>query len=169
MNIYLVWLFRIIHIVAGVFWVGGTLIMTFFISPTIGATGEAGQKFVGYLMNNKKFSNRMAAAAGLTILAGVILYWNDSQGFTSAWMDSGAGRGFGIGAGFALIGFIFGLLIGRTTKAMAELGAQMQGKPSPEQVTQMQAIRKQQATYSNISTAALILAVIFMAIARYLV
>ena len=51
---------------------------------------------------------------------------------------------------------------------MAQLGAQMQGKPTPEQMTQMQAIRKQQATYSNISVAALILAVIFMAIARYL-
>jgi uncharacterized membrane protein len=45
--IYLIWLLRIIHIVAGVFWVGGTLIMTFFVAPAIGATGESGQKFVG--------------------------------------------------------------------------------------------------------------------------
>jgi len=160
---------RIIHIVAGITWVGGTLIMTFFIGPTIGATAEAGQKFVGHLMNNLKFSNRMSAAAGLTILAGFILYWIDSNGFTSAWMSSGAGRGFGIGAGFALIGFVFGLLIGRTTNAMAQLGAQFRGKPSTEQMSQMQSIRKQQATYSNISATALILAVIFMAIARYLI
>src|ERR671919_296078 len=114
--IYLIWLLRIIHIVAGVFWVGGTLIMTFFVGPTVGATGEAGQKFVGHLMNNLKFSNRMSAAAGTTIVAGFILYWIDSAGFTSPWMTSGAGRGFGIGAGFALIGFVFGLLLGRTTK-----------------------------------------------------
>ena len=166
---YLVIALRIIHIVAGIIWVGGTLIMTFFIGPTIGATAEAGQKFVGHLMNNLKFSNRMSAAAGLTILAGFILYWIDSNGFTSAWMSSGAGRGFGIGAGFALIGFVFGLLIGRTTNAMAQLGAQFRGKPSPEQMSQMQSIRKQQATYSNISVTALILAVIFMAIARYLI
>lgn len=166
---YLVIALRIIHIVAGITWVGGTLIMTFFIGPTIGATAEAGQKFVGHLMNNLKFSNRMSAAAGLTILAGFILYWIDSNGFTSAWMSSGAGRGFGIGAGFALIGFIFGLLIGRTTNAMAQLGAQFRGQPSPEQMSQMQSIRKQQATYSNISATALILAVIFMAIARYLI
>jgi len=169
MNIYLIWLFRIIHIVAGVVWVGGTLIMTFFIGPTIGATGEAGQKFVGHLMNNLKFSNRMAAAAGLTILAGAILYWNDSQGFTSAWMSSGAGRGFGIGAAFALIGFIYGLLVGRTTKAMAQLGAKFQGKPTSEQLTQMQTIQKQQSTYSTIAALALIFALIFMSIARYFV
>jgi uncharacterized membrane protein len=166
---YFIWFLRIVHILAGIFWVGGTLMMAFFIGPTMGATGEAGQKFVGHLMNNLKFSNRMSAAAGLTILAGFILYWIDSDGFTSAWMTSGAGRGFGIGAAFALIGFVFGLLVGRTTKAMAQLGAQLQGKPSSEQMTQLAALRKQQVTYSNIAAVTLILSVIFMAIARYLV
>jgi uncharacterized membrane protein len=165
--IYLIWLLRIVHIVGGVIWVGGTLTMTFFIGPTIGATAEAGQKFVGHLMNNLKFSNRMSAAAGLTILAGVILYGLDARA-GAAWQRSGMGIGLGIGAGFAIIGFIFGILIGRTTNAMARLGAQFQGKPTSDQMTQMQTIRKQQATYSNISAAALILAVVFMATARYL-
>ena len=141
--------------------------MTFFIGPTVGATAEAGQKFVVHLMNNLKFSSRMSAAAGLSILAGFILYGLDARAGT-AWLRSGMGIGLSIGAGFALIGFVFGILIGRTTNAMAQLGAQIQGKPTNEQMTQMQAIRKQQATYSNISAAALILAVVFMATARYL-
>jgi uncharacterized membrane protein len=167
--IYLIWLLRVVHIVGGVFWVGGTLIMTFFIGPTVGAIGDAGQKFVGHLMNSLKFSNRMSIAAGSTILAGFLLYWIDSQGFTSAWMSSGAGRGFGIGAVFGLIGFIFGIMIGRTTKAMAQLGAQMQGKPSPEQIAQMGDIRKKQATYSIVAATTLVLATLFMSIARYFV
>ena len=166
---YLIWLLRIIHIVAGTFWIGASLTAFFFLAPTAGATGEAGQKFMGHLINNMRLSNRIAAAAGASILAGFILYWIDSQGFTSPWMSSGAGRGFGIGAAFALIGFVFGILVGRTNKAMAQLGAQIQGKPTPEQMTQMQAIQKQQATYSKLSAPALILAVIFMAIARYFV
>src|SRR6185436_11222833 len=139
---YLIWLLRIIHILAGIFWVGGALMMAFFIGPAVGATAEAGQKFVGHLMGNLKFSSRVSAAAGLTILAGFILYWIDSDGFTSAWMSSGAGRGFGIGAAFALIGLVFGILVGRTMKSMAQLGAQMQGKPSAEQMQQMGALRK---------------------------
>src|SRR5215211_6152601 len=134
---YLIWLLRIIHIVSGVFWVGGTLFMTFFVGPTIGATGEAGQKFVGHLMNNLKLSNRMSAAAGLTVLAGLILYGLDARA-GAAWMRSSFAMGLGIGAVFAIIGMIFGILIGRTTQAMAGLGAQMQGKPSPTQLTQMQ-------------------------------
>jgi hypothetical protein len=166
--VYLIWLLRIIHIVAGVFWVGGTLIMTFFVAPTIGATAEAGQRFVGHLMNNLKFSTRMSIAAGSTILAGFILYWIDSQGFTSDWMSSDAGRGFGIGAGFGLIGFVFGIMVGRTSKAMAQLGAQIQGKPSPDQMSQLQGIGQRLRTFSMITAAALILATVFMAIARYL-
>ena len=167
--IYFIWLLRIVHIVAGIVWVGGALIMAFFISPAIGATGEAGQKFVGHLMNNLKFSTRMMIASILTILAGFILYWIDSDGFTSPWMRSGAGTGFGIGAAFALIGLVFGILVGRTTNAMARLGAQIQGKPSPDQMSQLGAFRKQQVTYSYLNAALLILSVIFMAIARYLV
>jgi Na+/glutamate symporter len=164
---YLIWLLRIIHIVAGVFWVGGTLFMTFFVGPAIGATGEAGQKFVGHLMNNLKLSNRMSTAAGLTILAGLILFGLDARA-GEAWLRSSFATGLSIGAAFAILGMIFGILIGRTTKAMAELGAQMQGKPTQSQLSQMQSIQTQQATYSRVSAISLILATIFMAIARYL-
>jgi len=165
--IYLIWLLRIIHIVGGVFWVGGVLIMTFFIAPTVGANPEAGQKFVGHLMNNLKFSARMSAAAGSTILAGMILFALDARAGQS-WLRSSFATGLSIGAGFALIGFVFGILLGRVTKSMAQLGAQMQGKPSPAQLTQMQAVQKQQVAYSRLSAGALVIAVIFMAISRYL-
>lgn len=164
---YLIWLLRIIHIGAGIFWVGGSLVMTFFVGPTIGAIGESGQKFVVHLMNNLKFSSRMSAASGLTILAGAILFALDARAGT-AWLRSDFANGLSIGAGFALIGFVFGALVGRTAKAMAQLGAQIQGKPSSEQLAQMQKIQKQQATYSMLSTITLILAVVFMAIARYM-
>lgn len=164
MNIYLVWLLRIIHIVAGVIWVGGTLIMTFFVGPTIGATGEAGQKFAGHLMNNLKFSNRMAMASGLTVLAGFILFFRGG----TALMESRFGIGLGIGAVFALIGLVSGMMIGRNIKQMIQLGAQIQGNPSPAQITQLQTIQKRQTTVSMISSVSVILATIFMAIARYL-
>jgi uncharacterized membrane protein len=168
MNYWII-LLRIVHIFGGVVWVGGALIMTFFVSPTAAATAEAGQRFMGYLMNNLKFSQRISAAAGLSVLAGALLYWNDSSGFTSPWMKSGAGTGFTLGAVFALIGFAFGIVLGRTIKSMAQLGAQVQGRPTAEQAAQLQALQRQQITYSRINVAALIIAVIFMAIARYLV
>lgn len=169
MNIYFIWFLRIVHIVAGMFWFGGAVMMAFIISPTIGATAEAGQKVAEHLMGKMQLNNRLAIAAGLSILAGFALYWNDSAGFTSAWMTSGAGKGFGIGAGFAIIGFIFGNIAGITTRAMAKLSAQFQGKPSSEQMAQMQALQKRQGMASKYTAYALIVSVIFMSIARYLV
>ncbi len=166
---YLFLTLRIVHIGAGVFWVGGTLMMTFFIAPTVGALGEAGPKFVAHLVRNLKFTTRMSIAAGLTALAGFWLYWIDSNGFQSAWMSSGVGTGFGIGSGFGAVGFVFGILIGRTTNAMVDLGGQIQGKPTPEQLAMLQSLQSRQKMYSKITATALILSLLFMAIARYLV
>ena len=103
---------RFIHVVGGAFWFGSAIMMGFFISPTIAATAEAGQKFMGYLVNKARIHNVIAISAILTVLAGGGLYWIDSGGFTSAWTRSGAGSVFGIGGFFGIIGLIFGLLVG---------------------------------------------------------
>ena len=166
---YLHLVLRIIHIGAGVFWVGGVLMMTFFIAPTVGVIGEGGPKFVAHLVKNLKFTTRMSIAAGLTVLAGVWLYWIDSSGFQSAWMMSSVGTGFGIGSFFGAVGFVYGILIGRTTNGLVKLGEQMQGKPSPEQLAQLQALQKRQGMYSRVTSISLILSVLFMAAARFLV
>lgn len=159
---------RIVHLVAGVFWVGGTLMMAFFVAPTVGATAEAGQKFIAHLMGNLKFSQRMSAAAGLTVLAGALLYWLDTRG-SSLWAGSSVGIGFGIGAVFAIIGMVYGIMVGQTAKGMAQLGMQARGKYSAEQMTQLQTLQKRQGQYSRVAAITLILAVFFMAIARFLV
>ena len=162
--LWLVWLLRIAHIVGGVFWVGGSLVMTFFIGPAVGAIGDSGPKFMADLINNRKFSNRMAMASGLTLLAGFLLYIRGG----AALMGTNFGIGLGIGALFGVISFVFGMMIGRNIKAMAQLGAQLQGNPSPEQLSKMGALQKRQGTVSMISTWSAILATVFMAIARYL-
>lgn len=168
MNI-LVLALRLLHIVAGVIWGGGALIMEFFIGRTILATGESGQKFVQHLMNKIQMHKFMTMAAVTTVLAGSILYWLDSDGFSSAWMRSGAGIGFGIGAVFGLIAFVFGAIFGGSNAKLAEIGAQIQGKPTESQLAQIQALQKRIKTVSPIHTYSMIVAMIFMATARYLV
>ena len=168
MNILLLAL-RLIHIVAAVIWGGGALIMEFFIGRTIMATGDAGQKFAQHLMNKVKLHRFMTAAAFSTIAAGSILYWFDSNGFSSAWTRSSSGLGFGIGAIFGLIAFVFGAIFGSSNAKLAEIGAQIQGKPTNEQLSQVQELQKRIKTVSPIHTFSMILAIIFMATARYLV
>src|SRR5574342_539534 len=109
---YLVIVLRLIHIISGVLWVGGALAMNFFIGPSLRATGEAGKQFAGYLMAKTRFTTIMTGAAYATVIAGVLLYGIDSAWFSSPWASSGAGRGFLIGAGFALLGIITGIMNG---------------------------------------------------------
>lgn len=165
---YFIWLLRVVHIGAGVFWAGGVLMMAFILGPTIRATGETGQKFVAHMAGPMKLSQRMAIASGLTVLAGFILYWIDSDSFQSVtWMSSGAGIGFGLGAAFGLVGFIFGNIIGGTIRKIMALGAEMQGKPTPDQLAMMQALQKRQGLATNLAAYALLLSIVFMSIARY--
>ena len=168
MNIVVI-LLRLIHIIAAVIWGGGALIMEFFIGRAILATGESGQKFIQHLMNKIRMHRFMTLAAIATVLAGVILYWLDSNGFSSAWVRSSTGIGFGVGAVFGLIAFVFGAIFGSSNAKLAEIGAQIQGKPTNEQLSQIQALQKRIKTVSPIHTFSMILAMIFMATARYLV
>jgi uncharacterized membrane protein len=163
----LVLVLRLIHVFGGVFWVGGALIMAFFITPAIGATGEAGQKFFGYVMTQSRFSMAMMIAAIATVLAGFLLYSIDSSWFTSAWMSAGPGIGFGTGAVFALVGFSAGMMIPGVGKAMGALAAQFKGAPSPDQAAQMAALRQRQMLLSKVNAYALIVATLIMATARY--
>lgn len=166
---YLTIVLRLIHIIGGVFWVGAALLMNFFIGPTLKATGEAGRQFAGHFMARTKFVLAMNISVYATMIAGFLLYGIDSQWFQSAWMQSSAGTGFGIGAGFAVIGMVLGIMNGNNNKKLAQIGSQIQGKPTPEQMAQLGAIQKQQAWVVPVNTWSLLLSLLFMAVARYLV
>lgn len=124
MNILIIVL-RLLHILAGVFWVGAAILNTFFLAPTMVATAEAGQKFVAHLVSKARLSARVTVASYITVIAGSILYWIDSQGLTSPWQRSGPGIGFGLGAVAAFVGFGFGQMLGKHVTIMAKLAAQI--------------------------------------------
>jgi uncharacterized membrane protein len=170
MNFLLI-LLRFIHILAGVFWVGAALMLTFFISPTAGATQNAGQKFMRHFMGQTRFNLVMWSSALLAVTAGYTLYWIDSDGFTSAWMHSGPGIGFGTAAFFALLGLITGIFQSRNSNSLAQLGGQIQSQgtpPTAEQAARLQNLGKALAIGGQLNAAFLILATIGMSIARYL-
>jgi len=169
MDIYLLVL-RLVHVFGGIFWAGGAFMMNFFIGPTIGATGQAGKQFMGHLMVRMRLSTIMTTIAILTLLAGGLLYWRDSQGFTSMWMSAGSGIGFGIGGAAGLIGFVFGAMFGQANKKMAFIGSQIKdGTPTPEQLAQLQNAQKTLKVVTPLHVSFLIVAAVFMSIARYIV
>lgn len=157
---------RFAHIVAGIFWAGGAVLMNFFIVPAIGATGDAGKQFAGHLMGKTSFSRFMTLSGVTTVLAGTYLYGVNSNWFSSGWMMSGQGIGFGIGAVAGIIALVFGLMIGSTNGKLAALGAQIQGKPTGEQLSALSALRKQQTFITIGNATCILISVVLMASAR---
>ncbi|HEX2995122.1 MAG TPA: hypothetical protein VHP14_09860 [Anaerolineales bacterium] len=160
---------RVLHICGAIIWGGGAIMMEFFVVPSIVAAGEGGQQVARHLATRVRVHVFMMAVAITTILAGVLLYWRASDGFTSAWMRSGAGIGFGIGAVFGIIALIFGAIFGSTNAQLGKLSSQIQGKPTPEQLARIQMLQKRARKVSPFHVIGTILAMLFMATARYFV
>jgi hypothetical protein len=83
-------------------------------------------------------------------------------------MYSSTGISFGIGAVFGLAAFISGAMFGSSNAALAELGSQIQGKPSDEQLKRIEQLQKRIKTVSPIHITSMILALSIMATARYI-
>lgn len=161
---------RWLHIVSGILWVGAAVMLTFFVSPAVQATQESGQKFMEYLMQNTSFNKFIVNVALLTVGAGLVLYGIDSNWFTSGWMISGPGIGFGLGGVFGLLGLHFGFQINRRSKKLMQLSQEIQANGEPPTGAQHVLIQSLQAkikTSGLLNAVFLLLASILMATARF--
>lgn len=171
MNIYLIYLLRLIHIVAGILWAGAAISYLFFIKPSVKSIGAAGPQFMQSLMERRRYPLFMVATSLLTVLAGGILYWFSSGGFNAAWIVSGPGIGFTIGSLAALVAFLVGNFgIGPTAAQLGALGQQIGasgGSPTPEQISVLRFLEKKLSRAELIDFVMLVIAMVTMATARY--
>lgn len=167
-----IWLLRLLHIVAGVFWVGGVLVFARFLFPTARALGPAAGPVMNHLNGVLKLPNALISAAIGTILSGLLLYWHDSGGFQGAWMSSGAGMTFGTGGLLAIIAFTIGITVNApTAKQFGALAASVHAKggpPSPEEAAELQRLQGRLGTALGVVVTLLVLATAAMALARYI-
>lgn len=169
MDYYMVVL-RVLHIVSGAYWAGAAFVLSAFVTPTAKAAGLEGGKYMQTLARSR-LSASLSAAAGITVLSGFLLYWRDSGGFQAAWILSGQGLGYSLGAVAGLAAFAIGALTGRTVKRMGEVAAEMQaagGPPSPAQMAEIQALQKKLADSGAWLAILLVIALLGMSVARYL-
>jgi hypothetical protein len=83
-------------------------------------------------------------------------------------MRSPTGIGFAIGGMFGFVALIFGAIFGNSNAQLGQLSAQIKGKPTEEQRTRIQLLQKRIKRVSPIHVTSTILAMLFMATARYL-
>jgi uncharacterized membrane protein len=164
--------FRLLHIVSGVFWVGGILFLARFLFPTARALGPAAGPVMDHLMRVMKVPQALLGAGVLAVLSGIGLYWSDSLGFKGEWMRSSTGMVFGTGGLLAIIALAIGATVNAPAgKRMAALAAEIQaqkGPPSPAQASEMQRLQGRIGLALRVVTVLLLLAVAAMALARYI-
>jgi uncharacterized membrane protein len=171
MDTYMVVL-RIVHILAGVFWVGAALTTFLFLQPTAREVGPAAGPFMAHLAGKKKLVDWVLRAAGLTVLAGLLMYWRVTGGLEWDRITTAYGISLTIGALCAIAAFSLGLSVVRPTiMSTLAIGAEVAasgGPPTPEQAAKLQALQKRGKDVGQIIVPLLIVAVAAMASARYL-
>jgi hypothetical protein len=170
--VWLLTVLRLFHILAGVFWAGSAISLIGFIEPAARATGSAGATFFQGLWQHTRMLFFMNMSSLLTALTGVVLYMLVSNGNPLAYIGTGIGMGFTLGSAAGLIEFFNGILVmGPTSAKISALGAQMQtagGPPTQVQLTEMSTLQERLNRGGKHGAVLLVLAVIGMAVARYL-
>jgi uncharacterized membrane protein len=162
---------RLLHIVVGVFWVGTVVFMAAFLSPSVRAAGPGGGAVLQQLMGARRLPLWLMGAMVVTLLSGLGLYWRDSGGFQSAWLGSGAGKTFGLGAAVAFGASILGVTVNMPTgRRLAELAGRLQSAgrpPTPEEQATLAALQARLGKASVVVAVLLVIATMLMAVARY--
>ncbi|MBC8046905.1 MAG: hypothetical protein H7Y00_08930 [Fimbriimonadaceae bacterium] len=162
---------RLFHIVTGVFWAGSTIYLARFVIPAAKALGPEGGRFMQQLTMTNNLPAAMLGAGTLNILSGILLFWELSGGFQSAWFSSHYGMTLSIGGTTGLIAYIIGVTMNRPAgmrmAALSKAIAASGGVPTPEQAQQVQDARNKLISATNRIAGLLVITVIAMAIARY--
>jgi uncharacterized membrane protein len=167
MDILLV-LLRLIHIVAAVVWVGAGATQLFVLSPAFAAAGETGLRFSKVLGSIPAFRMLFPVGAGITMLAGILLYLTGSASHFS--QTGNIVLGIGALAGLAA-GIHGGAITGRSSAKLGELINRYvtdSGAIAAEGLTTIREEAMRQATHVRVSFVLMVIALIAMGSARYL-
>jgi uncharacterized membrane protein len=155
--------FRLIHILAGVAWAGGVFTFVVFVQPSAAAVGPAAGPMMGQLLGARKLVDRFLLLAGIAIAAGLVMYvklWNDAGSFGD-WIGSRYGLAITIGTVTALAAASIGMFGTRpNVRALMALQrriAEGGEPPTPEQGAE---IARRQATLKVLGRIALGLLVV---------
>lgn len=163
---------RLLHIVLGVYWAGALFFFVTFVQPSIRDAGPDGMKVAQQIIR-RGYLNILPVIAGLTILAGLTLYGLDARAMRGAWMSSGTGQAFTLGAVAALVAFTLGMLVVRRSMIRAiglgqSLAQLAEGAERQARMAEMDRLRARATSGAQWVAGLLLVAVAAMAVARYL-
>ena len=160
---------RVIHILAGIFWTGATVLQTAFLIPTVNALGAEGDKFMKYLMGKQRLPMYISLSAILCTFTGVVLYWRVSGGLQLALIFAASGLALTIGSVAGVLAWILGgaAILPTVTREQA-LSKEIQsagGPPKPELIAELGRLHKRLGQLGVWGMILLVIAAVGMAMA----
>lgn len=165
--------FRFLHIVAGVLWVGSAFLFVGFIGPSAGEVGPSAGPLLHAVVKKRKVAKVITGLAAVTVIAGWVMWLKDMSdwGGLGDWLGSSFGIVLSIGAVLATTAFFLGYHgVGRNVERLVDLGdeiAASAGPPTPEQQARMGQLSAALEKHGKLDLLLLLLAVIAMSTARY--
>jgi uncharacterized membrane protein len=166
-------IFRFLHIVAGVLWVGSAFLFVGFIGPSAVEVGPSAGPLLNAAVKKRKVVKVIVGLGFTNVLAGWVLWlrnW-DLYGSLGDWVGSRFGLVITIGGVLATITLFVGLFgVGRNVERLVDLGNEIAasgGPPSAEQQGRIGQITSALERHGKLDLVLLLLATIAMATARY--
>lgn len=164
---------RILHIGTGVFWVGTAWFFFGWVEPTTKAIGPQAGPFMHHVVRQRRIVPFILGAATINVIAGLLLYWRSSAGLDPAWVGSPMGIGYAIGGVAATVAWVVGIrVIGPTVERIDEVGTAMAtaGRPpTGGEVARFHRLEERLHRAGQLDLVLLVIAVLMMAISRYLI
>jgi uncharacterized membrane protein len=162
---------RLVHIIAGIMWVGSGVFVAFFLIPALAANRQIMPQVMEGLQRRRVFII-IPTAGLLAIVSGVRLLWIDSAGFADSYMQTGPGRTFSIGGIAAIIALLLQVFVSRPAGVrLGAIAAQLAASPPANERERLSAeadrLRRRNAMATLAAVLFGLLAASAMAIARY--
>jgi uncharacterized membrane protein len=154
-------LLRAIHIVGGVLWVGGVVLVGLFLLPATQAVGPAAQPMMQFIMGRRKLPVYMMSLGIVTTLGGLLLFYRNVSLTRGAWARSPMGVGISVGAAAAILALIVGMAIS------APAAKKMNGPPDSVTPEQRAVLMRRLSLGARLTFFLLLVSALFMATARY--
>jgi hypothetical protein len=170
MSVWLINLIRVVHVLSTSAWLGGAVINTAFLMPSVTALGPAGGPVMRQLVQVRRLPLFMSTLSALAAVSGLALYgWR--MNLQPGWAGSRSGIVFGVGGLLGLVAALLGIFfIGATAKRLSRLAAEAQaagGPPAPETAAALQRLQVRMRLLSQAAVLLLLLAAAAMAVGRY--
>jgi uncharacterized membrane protein len=165
--------FRFLHVVAGVLWVGSAFLFVAFVGPAAAEVGPSAGPVLTAAVKKRKVTKVITGLGAVNVIAGWILWFRnaDAVGSLGDWVSSSFGLGLTIGGLLATVTFFVGFLgVGRNVERMVDLGGEVAaagGPPTSTQQAELDRLGSALERHGKLDLLLLMLATTAMATARY--